>query len=218
MSAKAIRVLLVDDSPIIRLGLRSALEDCADIAIVGEAGSAAAALAEVTRLKPNVVMLDLNLPDQSGLVACREILRVSAGLPVLILTSSSSERHMQEAIAAGAKGYLLKENDGPTLAAAIRTVMRGESIIDRSMAGKVLDLMRKRSAPTAAERIQQLAPQERRVVALLASGLTNKEIGDQLGLTEKTVKNYLATIFTKLNITRRTQAAALYVEAGQGGN
>ena len=214
-TAKAIRVLLVDDSPIIRLGLRSALEDQADIEIVGEAGTAAAGLDAVNRLKPDVVMLDLHLPDKSGLLACRDFLKVRPTLPVLILTSSSSERHMHDAIAAGAKGYLLKENDGAALASALRAVFRGDSVLDPSMAGQVLNLVKNRGTPTPVERLSLLSPQERRVGALLAGGRTNKEIGDQLGLTEKTVKNYLATIFSKLNITRRTQAAALYVEAGQ---
>jgi DNA-binding NarL/FixJ family response regulator len=210
-----IRVLLVDDSPIIRLGLRSALEDCADITIVGEAGTAAAGLDAVIKLKPDVVMLDLHLPDKSGLLACRDFIKVNPQLPVLILTSSSSERNMQEAIAAGAKGYLLKENDGASLAAGLRSVFRGEPVLDPSMAGQVLSLMRNHGTPSAAEKLRLLSPQEHRVVALLAGGRTNKEIGDELGLTEKTVKNYLATIFSKLNITRRTQAAALYVEAGK---
>jgi two-component system response regulator DevR len=209
-----IRVLLVDDSPILRLGLRSALEDYADIKIVAEAGTAAAGLEQVTRLKPDVVMLDLNLPDKSGLLACRDYLRARPGTAILILTSSSSERHMHDAIEAGARGYLLKENEGAALAAALRTVASGQSVLDPSMAGQVLNLVRHKGTHSAADRLAALSAQERRVVALLASGLTNKEIGDQLGLTEKTVKNYLATIFSKLNITRRTQAAALYVEAG----
>ena len=209
-----IRILLVDDSPIIRLGLRSALEDYADIVIVGEAGTAAAGLELVAKLKPDVVLLDLNLPDKSGLLACRDYLRARSQIGVLILTSSSSERHMHEAIAAGARGYLLKENEGAVLASALRTVAKGDSVIDPSMAGQVLNLVRNKGTQTAADRLAALSPQEKRVVALLSSGLTNKEIGDQLDLTEKTVKNYLATIFTKLNITRRTQAAALYVEAG----
>lgn len=213
--AKSIRLLLVDDSPIIRLGLRSALEDHTDIAIVGEAGTAAAGLELLTRLKPDVVMLDVHLPDKSGLLACRDYLKARPGTPVLILTSSSNERNMHEAIGAGAKGYLLKENDGATLAGAVRTVARGDSVLDSSMAGQVLNLVRHGGTPSASEKLNTLSPQERRVVALLASGKTNKEIGDQLGLTEKTVKNYLATIFSKLNITRRTQAAALYVESGQ---
>ena len=211
----ALRVLLVDDSPIIRLGLRSALEDHADITIVGEAGTAAAGLEAVTKLKPDVVMLDLNLPDKSGLLACRDFLRVNPQLPVLILTSSSSERNMHEAISAGARGYLLKENDGNALAAGLRAVCRGEPVLDPSMSAQVLNLVRNRGSLSAAEKLRLLSPQEHRVVALLAGGCTNKEIGEQLGLTEKTVKNYLATIFSKLNITRRTQAAALYVEAGQ---
>lgn len=214
-SAKPIRVLLIDDSPILRLGLRSALEDCSDIAIVGEAGTAAAGLEAVIRLKPDVVMLDLHLPDKSGLLACREMLNARPGTPVLILTSSSSERHMHDAIAAGAKGYLLKENDGASLAAALRAVARGDSVLDPSMAAQVLNLVKHRGQTTSGEKLRQLSPQERRVVALLTSGLTNKEIGDRLGLTEKTVKNYLATIFSKLNITRRTQAAALFAESGQ---
>ena len=217
-SAAAIRVLLVDDSPIIRLGLRSALEDCTDITIVGEAGSAATGLEHLARLKPDVVMLDLNLPDKSGLLACRDYLKARPNTAVLILTSSSSERHMHDAIAAGARGYLLKENEGSALAAALRAVARGDSVIDPSMAGQVLNLVRNKGTQSPADRIAALSPQERRVVALLSSGLTNKEIGDQLSLTEKTVKNYLATIFSKLNITRRTQAAALYVEAGHPGS
>lgn len=213
-SATGIRVLLIDDSPIVRLGLRSALEDYKDIAIVGEAGTAAAGLEQLTKLKPDVVMLDLSLPDKSGLLACRDYLKARPHLAVLILTSSNSERYMHDAIAAGAKGYLLKENDGAALAAAVRTVAKGDSVIDPSMVGQVLNLVRNKGVQTAADRLAALSPQERRVVALLASGLTNKEIGDQMGLTEKTVKNYLATIFNKLNISRRTQAAALYVEAG----
>lgn len=211
----AIRVLLVDDSPIIRLGLRSALEDHADITIVGEAGTAAAGLEAVAKLKPDVVMLDLNLPDKSGLLACRDFLRIRPQLPVLILTSSNSERNMHEALSAGAKGYLLKENDGAALAAGLRAVFRGKPVLDPSMSSQILNLVRNRGNPSAAEKLRLLSPQEHRVVALLAGGRTNKEIGEQLGLTEKTVKNYLATIFSKLNITRRTQAAALYVEASQ---
>lgn len=216
-SNRTIRIILVDDSPIVRLGLRSALEDHTDIQIVGEAGTAASGLDLLSRHNPDVVMLDLHLPDKSGLLACRDYLKARPGIAVLILTSSNSERNVHEAISAGAKGYLLKENDGPTLATALRTVAKGNSVLDPSMAGQVLNLVRHGGTQTALTKLNALSPQERRVVALLAGGMTNKEIGDQLGLTEKTVKNYLATIFTKLNITRRTQAAALYVEAGKAG-
>ncbi len=214
-SAKPIRVVLIDDSPIIRLGLRSALEDYADIAIVAEAGTAAEGVAATTRHKPDVVLLDLHLPDKSGFQACRELLKARPQTQVLILTSNSNERNVQEAMMAGAKGYLLKDNDGASLAAALRTVAAGNAVLDPSMAGQVLNLVKRRPGLSAAEKLNQLSHQERRVVALLADGMTNKQIGEQMGLTEKTVKNYLATIFTKLNIERRTQAAALYVESGK---
>ena len=216
--ARPIRVLLIDDSPIIRLGLRSALEDFTDISIVGEAGTAAAGVAAVTQLKPDVVLLDLHLPDKSGFQACRELLKTRPQTQVLILTSNSGERNVQEAMNAGARGYLLKDNDGAALAAALRTVAAGNPVLDPSMAGQVLNLVKRRpGGVSAGEKLSQLSYQELRVVALLADGMTNKQIGDQLGLTEKTVKNYLATIFGKLNIDRRTQAAALYVEAGKAG-
>ncbi len=214
---RPIQVLIIDDSPIIRLGLRSALEDYPDIAIVAEAGTAADGVAAVTRHKPDVVLLDLHLPDKSGIQACRELLKSRPGTMVLILTSNSNERNVQDAMLAGAKGYLLKDNDGATLAAALRSAAGGNSVLDSSMTGQVLNLVRHRGSLSAEEKFNQLSPQERRVVAFLAEGKTNKEIGDQLGLTEKTVKNYLATIFTKLNIARRAQAAALYVEAVKSG-
>jgi two-component system response regulator DevR len=216
-STKPIRVLLIDDSPIIRLGLRSALEDYADIVIVGEAGTAADGVAAVAHHKPDVVLLDLHLPDKSGFHACRELLKLRPQTKVLILTSNSNERNVQEAMTAGAQGYLLKDNDGASLAAGLRSVAAGDSVLDPSLAGQVLNLVKRRSGLSAAEKLQQLSFQERRVVAHLAEGMTNKQIGEQLGLTEKTVKNYLATIFTKLNIERRSQAAALFVESGQSG-
>ncbi len=213
-----IRVLLIDDSPIIRLGLRSALEDYADIAIVGEAGTAADGTAASLQLKPDIVLLDLHLPDKSGLTVCRELLRARPHVKILILTSSSNERHVQEALSAGARGYLLKDNDGAALANALRTVAGGQPVLDPSMAGQVLNLVKHRGETSAAGKLSQLSPQERRVVGFLAEGLTNKEIGDRLGLTEKTIKNYLATVFTKLNIARRSQAAALFVEATRGNS
>ncbi|HQY04855.1 MAG TPA: response regulator transcription factor [Lacunisphaera sp.] len=214
-STRLIRVLLIDDSPIIRLGLRSALEDCPDIQIVGEAGSSAEGLAAVAKHKPDIALLDLHLPDKDGVTTCREIKKSRPQTQVLILTSSSHERNLQEAMSAGALGYLLKDNNAATLASALRSVAGGQPVLDPSLAGQVLNLVKHRGEKTAAAKLSQLSPQERRVVALLADGLTNKEIGDRLGLTEKTVKNYLATIFTKLDITRRSQAAALYVEAAR---
>ncbi|HEY4247605.1 MAG TPA: response regulator transcription factor [Lacunisphaera sp.] len=216
-TAKPIRVLLIDDSPIIRLGLRSALEDYADIVIVGEAGTAIDGVAAVVQHKPDVVLLDLHLPDKSGFHACRELLKIRPQTHVLILTSNSNERNVQEAMNAGAKGYLLKDNDGASLAAGLRSVAAGDAVLDPALAGQVLNLVKRRPGLSAAEKLNQLSFQERRVVALLAQGMTNKQIGEQLSLTEKTVKNYLATVFTKLNIERRAQAAALFVESGQSG-
>ena len=213
--SKPIRVLLIDDSPIIRLGLRSALEDFTDIVIVGEAGNAADGVAAVVQHKPDVVLLDLHLPDKSGFHACRELLKLRPQTRVLILTSNSNERNVQEAMSAGAQGYLLKDNDGAALAAGLRNIASGSSVLDPAMAGQVLNLVKRRPELSAGEKLQQLSFQERRVVALLADGMTNKQIGEQMGLTEKTVKNYLATIFTKLNIERRTQAVALFVESNK---
>lgn len=210
---RRIRVLLVDDSPLIRLGLHAALEDRTDIEIVGEEDTAAAGVAAAARLKPDLVLLDLRLPDKPGFAACREISDRLPTVRVLILTSSTDERNVQQAISAGAYGYLLKDNDSATLAAAILEVASGRSVLDPSLAGQVVKLVRRSSEPTAAEKIRSLSYQEQRVVALLTEGRTNKEIGEQLNLTEKTVKNYLATIFDKLGIQRRAQAAALYTEA-----
>lgn len=219
MSAAAavarIRILLVDDSPLIRLGLRAALEDHATITIVGEAGNAADGLSAAAHLRPDVVLLDLRLPDLSGLAACRRFQALPTPPRVLILTSSTDEQNVQLAVAAGALGYLLKDNDSATLAAAITQVAAGRSVLDASLAEQLMQLMRQSAEGSASAKLRALSAQERKVVALLTDGLTNKEIGDRLGLTEKTVKNYLATVFDKLGITRRAQAAALFVEAGR---
>ncbi len=210
-AAHPVRLLIVDDSPLIRAGLRAVLEDRAEVAIVGEAGTAAEGLAAVMQHRPDVVLLDLRLPDRPGLAVCRDILQRRPETRVLILTSSADERNVREAIAVGAHGYLLKENDGASLVAAITRVAAGHSVLDPSLADQVLNLM-KRGAGTAADRLAVLSPQERRVLALLAEGLTNKGIGERLGLTEKTVKNYLSNIFDKLHLTNRAQAAVLYAQ------
>lgn len=217
MSAHAstgpIRLLLIDDSALIRLGLRAALENRTDMLIVGEAGTAAEGIAAAESLQPDIVLLDLRLPDKPGFTACREILQRVPAARVLILTSSTDERNVQQALTAGAYGYLLKDNDGATLASAISEVAAGRSVLDPSLASQVIRLVQRGPELSAVDKIRALSFQEQRIVALLTEGLTNKEIGDQLGLTEKTVKNYLATIFDKLGISRRAQAAALYTEA-----
>ncbi|MDD2764101.1 MAG: response regulator transcription factor [Opitutaceae bacterium] len=207
---RPIRLLIVDDSPLIRAGLRAVLEDHAGVTIVGEAGTAAEGLAAVMQSKPDVVLLDLRLPDKPGLSACRDILQRRPGTRVLILTSSTDEQNVHEAVAVGAHGYLLKENDGASLVSAITRVAAGHSVLDPSLADQVLRLMKRHPEP--ADRLASLSGQERRVLALLAEGLTNKGIGERLGLTEKTVKNYLSNIFDKLHLANRAQAAALYAQ------
>lgn len=212
-ASRAVRVLLIDDSQLIRAGLHAVLEDRSDITIVGEAGTAADGLAAFDRLQPDAVLLDLRLPDQSGLVVCRELLRRRADARVLVLTSATDERNVHDAVAAGARGYLLKDSDGDTLAKAILRVAAGHSVLDPSLTDHVVSLMKRPRDADPAARLAALSVQERRVLALLTEGLTNKQIGEQLTLTEKTVKNYLATVFEKLAVTRRAQAAALYVQA-----
>ena len=215
-SGKPIRVLLIDDSSIIRLGLRAVLEDRSDITIVGEAGNCADGLAAVGKFRPDVVLLDLHLPDQPGFTACREILKHHHSTRVLILTSATEERNIHDAVAAGAKGYLTKDSDGAALVQAITRVAAGQSVIDPTLTNHMLNLVKNPHGTRAVDKMASLSGQERRVLALLADGLTNKEIGDKMNLTEKTVKNYLATVFDKLGITRRAQAAALFVQ-GQAG-
>jgi DNA-binding NarL/FixJ family response regulator len=210
---RPIRVLIVDDSPLIRVGLKAVLEDRREIVIAGEAATAAEGLAGAEQLRPDVVLLDLRLPDASGLSVCRELLKRQPGALVLILTSATDERNVQDAVSAGAKGYLLKDSDGTSLANAIVRVAAGHSVIDPALSDHVLNLMRRPSGASPEERLASLSLQERRVIALLTEGLTNKEIGDRLNLTEKTVKNYLSTIFDKLGITRRAQAAAIYAQS-----
>ena len=207
-----IRLVMIDDSPLIRAGLRAVLESYAEVMIVGEAGTAVEGLATVLQNKPDVVLLDLRLPDRPGLAVCTDILRRRPETRVLILTSSTDERRVHEAIALGAHGYLLKENDGASLVTAITRVAAGHSVIDPSLADQMVSLMKRGNEPTAAGRLSVLSPQERRVLALLAEGLTNKGIGERLGLTEKTVKNYLSNIFDKLHLSNRAQAAALYAQ------
>jgi len=204
---------MIDDSSIIRLGLRAALEDRHEISIVGEAGTAKDGIAAAAQFKPDVILLDLRLPDRSGLEVCREILKHRSDAKVLFLTSSTEERNVHEAIGAGAKGYLLKESDSDALARAILRVAAGHSVLDPTLTDHVLNLMKNPPGARPAGKLALLSAQEQRVLALLAEGLTNKEIGLRLNLTEKTVKNYLSTVFSKLEVERRTQAAALYLQA-----
>lgn len=206
-----IRLALVDDSEVVRMGLRALLGIEPDIAIVGEATGVARALELCAATTPDVLLLDIRLPDGSGVDACRQILKRSPDTRVLILTSVIDETIVDEAIRAGAHGYLLKEVDGRGLVHAIREVAAGKSILDPAVTARVMQLV-KTGGGTARDAFASLSPQERRVLALIAEGCTNKEVGAKLGLTEKTVKNYLSTVFEKLHVSRRAEAAVIYAQ------
>lgn len=205
-----VSILIVDDSEVVRVGLRALLGSEPGLQIAGEAGSVAAAVDTCARVRPNVALLDIRLPDGSGLDACRQILRRVPDTRILVLTSVIDDRLVNEAIQAGAHGYLLKEIDARALVSAIRDVAAGKSILDPAVTARVLE--RVRSGTPAQDRLAALSPQERRVLALIAEGCTNKEVGVKLGLSEKTVKNYLSTVFEKLQVSRRAEAAALYAQ------
>lgn len=217
-ATKAISVLLVDDSELVRAGLKALLDLHADAAgaqleVVGEAHSVASALAEVKRLKPNVVLLDIRLPDGSGMDACRQILQYEGDSKVLILTSVIDDSLVYDAMSSGAHGYLLKEINAQGLCQAIIDVAGGKFILDPTLTTRLLHLIRSNGAPPAEQgRLSILSNQERRVLSLVAEGKTNKEIAEQMGLSDKTVKNYLSNVFEKLKINRRSQAAVMYLE------
>jgi two-component system, NarL family, response regulator DevR len=209
-----IRILIVDDSELVRRGIKTVLtaHNLSPLRVVGEAATAAAAVAETARLKPDIVLLDIRLPDGSGFDACREILRRQPDTRVVVLTSVSSDNFIYEAITSGAQGYLLKEIDPAGLVQALIDVADGKSILDPDTTARVMRLVRAQSTGATSEDLAALSPQERRVLALVAEGKTNKEVGEQLGLSDNTVKNYLGSVFEKLHIKRRSQAAALYVQ------
>ncbi|MCB1105371.1 MAG: response regulator transcription factor [Opitutaceae bacterium] len=212
MSAKPpnkLRVLLVDDSELVRVGLRSVLEGTDDIEVVAEAASVATAITTAAQCQPDVVLLDLRLPDGMGFDACRRILRNQPNSRILVLTSMDDAKLVDEAIRAGAHGYLLKEINAKTLINSILEVAAGKSVLDPTVTARVLQLVKANSTGPEST-LDQLSPQEKRVLALIAEGHTNKEVAQELGLAEKTVKNYLSTVFEKLHVTRRSQAAVLY--------
>lgn len=212
VQVQTVRVLLVDDHEVIRVGLRTVLGQNQGIAVVGEAGTMADAILQAEKLKPDVVLMDVRLPDGSGVDACREILGALPGTRVIFLTSYADDDSVLAAVLAGAHGYVLKEIDSPGLLEAIRSVAKGQSILDSTVTERALKWLRGVHDLPAAPGTDQLSTQEERVVALVAEGKTNKEIAVSLGLSDKTVKNYLANVFQKLRITRRAQAAAFFVK------
>lgn len=209
---ETIRVLIVDDHELVRVGLRSVIGTDPAITIVGEAGTSREAVAEAVRLEPDVILLDLRLPDGSGVDVCREVLGASPKTRVLFLTSYGDDDAVLAAIVAGAKGYLLKEVSLDELSRSIKLIAEGKPILDPTVTQNVLDWMKNLDPPKRQTKVEGLSPQEQRIVALISEGQTNKEIAVNLKLSEKTVKNYLANIFQKLQITRRSQAAAFFAE------
>ncbi|MDD3178736.1 MAG: response regulator transcription factor [Opitutaceae bacterium] len=218
-SSPSIKILIADDSPIIRAGLKailSAWNQAPRLQVVGEADSVASTIARAERLRPDVVVLDLRLPDGSGVEAGRQILARRPETRLLGLTEVSDERLIHAAMSSGFHGYLLKEIDVPSLYRAIIDVAAGRFFLDPAVTSSVLNLIRHGLPGSEPGIFSELSPQERRVLALVAEGKTNKQIGGQMRLSDKTIKNYLSTVFEKLQITRRAQAAALYAESQAG--
>jgi two-component system, NarL family, response regulator DevR len=208
-AVKPIRLLLVDDHEVVRMGLGTLFHRDGTVQVVGEATSVASAVAEAIRLRPDIVLLDLRLPDGSGIEACREILAASPETHVVFLTSFADENAVLATTFAGAKGYLLKTIGGTALVHAIQAIAGGQSILDPAVTGAVLARMRSLANLDTNGPGATLSPQGRRILPLVADGKTNKEIATALGLSDKTIKSYLSNIFEKLQVTRRTQVAAM---------
>jgi DNA-binding NarL/FixJ family response regulator len=213
MKNEQIRVLLVDDHAIVRRGLKAVLQERPEIVVVGEAGTVAEAVDEASRLVPDVVVMDLRLPDGSGVEACREIRSEHAGTSVLILTSFADEDALFSAVLAGASGYVLKDLNPNAVQDAVITAGRGGSLLDPQMATRVLERLRRGEAHHPADdAFATLTPQEERILDMIGEGHTNRQIAEQLSLSEKTVKNYVSQVYSKLHVERRSQAATLAAE------
>jgi DNA-binding NarL/FixJ family response regulator len=205
-SSAKIGVFLLDDHEIVRRGVRDLLEAEPDITVVGEAGTAASALARIPALRPDVAVLDVRLPDGDGVSVCREIRSRMPEVACLMLTSFTDDDALFAAIRAGAAGYVLKQIRGTDLVGAVRTVASGQSMLDPRAASQVME--RLRSSARQPDPLAGLSGQERRILELIGEGLTNRQIGERMFLAEKTVKNYVSSLFAKLGMQRRTQAAA----------
>jgi DNA-binding NarL/FixJ family response regulator len=203
----SIRVFLLDDHEVVRRGLRDLLES-ADFEVVGEAGTAEQAIARIPALRPDVCVLDARLPDGSGIDVCRDVRSVDPTIRALILTSYDDDEALFAAIMAGAAGYVLKQVGGDDLIEAVRHVAAGRSLLDPAVTARVLERMRT-GASDQPEELAALTDQERKILALIAEGLTNRQIGERMFLAEKTVKNYVSSLLSKLGLERRTQAAVL---------
>jgi DNA-binding NarL/FixJ family response regulator len=200
-----VRVFLLDDHEIVRRGVRELLEAEDDLEIVGEAGTAQEAYARIPAAAPDVAMLDVRLPDGDGIEVCREIRSTHPEVACLMLTSFADDEAVFSAILAGAAGYVLKQVRGTDLVEAVRRVGRGESLLDPVSTERVLQRLRE---PPEPDELAGLTKQERRILDLISEGMTNRQIGEQLFLAEKTVKNYVSNLLAKLGMSRRAEAAA----------
>ena len=204
-----LRLLVVDDHEVVRQGLVALLDRRDGFQVVAEAGTVAEALEQARRHEPEIVIMDVRLPDGSGIEACREIRAELPGTRVVMLTSYPDEEAVLSAIVAGASGYLLKQVRARDLVAALEAVGRGESLLDPAVTEKVLERIRRiASGSQETDELSQLTGQERKILLLVAEGMTNKEIAAEIFLSDKTVKNYVSSILAKLNLERRAQAAA----------
>jgi two-component system, NarL family, response regulator DevR len=211
-----IRLLIVDDHEVVRIGLGAVLNLTPGMKVVGQARSKADAIAQCRRTKTDVVLLDIRLPDGSGIDAAREILAAHPSIRILFLTSFADEHTVLEAILSGAQGYVLKDIASAALIRAIKTVAAGQPLIDPRLAPQTLSWMKHLPTGQPSAKRSLLSPQEQRILPHVAGGLTNKEIAQRLDLSEKTVKNYLANIYSKLQIGRRSQVAAMYAGSFKG--
>ncbi len=208
-----IGVFLLDDHQVVREGLRHLLESAGDMEVVGEAGTGAEAIEGIAATNPRVAVLDVRLPDFSGVEVCREVRSAHPGVACLMLTSFSDEEALFDAIMAGASGYVLKEVRGSDLVGDIRKVASGHSLLDPQLTERIMQRLREGKAESQAEK---LTPQEQRILGLIAEGMTNRQIADTMYLSEKTVKNYVSNLLAKLGMSRRTEAAVYAIRQGVG--
>jgi len=207
-SLPALRLVVVDDHEVVRQGLVALLDRRDAFQVVGEAGNVEEAMTVVRRMRPDLVIMDVRLPDGSGIEACRDIRAEMPEVRIVILTSYPDEEAVLSAIIAGASGYLLKQIRGRDLVSAIEAVGRGESLLDPAVTEKVLERVRRIAAGSYTDELASLTSQEQKILMLVAEGKTNKEIAAEVYLSDKTVKNYVSSILSKLNLERRAQAAA----------
>ena len=213
---RPLRLLVVDDHEVVREGLVALLSRREDFQVVAEAGTMAEALAAARRFEPDLVIMDVRLPDGSGIEACREIRAELPATRVVMLTSYPDEEAVLSAILAGASGYLLKQVRGRDLVSALEAVGRGDSLLDPAVTERVLERVRRVANGDERDELSDLTAQERKILLLVADGKTNKEIASDVFLSDKTVKNYVSSILSKLNLQRRAQAAAFVAKRRMG--